>query len=125
LRLAVLSREAAAVTGVGNAILQSAWSIVTIAIVNFIGTGVGDHVGGAVGTVADVASNVRAMQPAPSRAILICRRPRRLASSAAPDIQATAAAALAKRVAVDITPQVEQAADDVANAAWWALLGLV
>ena len=128
-----VAAKTAAVTGVGNAILQSGmvWIVTIALIVNFIGTGVGtilNVAGSAVGTVADVASNV-----AGDAAGAIASDPNLQATAqtgiegAAPDLQATAAAlpGEVQGAVEDITPaQVEQAADDVANAAWWALLGL-
>ncbi|MBN8634489.1 MAG: hypothetical protein J0M07_04140 [Anaerolineae bacterium] len=128
-----IAAKTAAVTGVGNAILQSGmvWIVTIALIVNFIGTGIGtllNVAGSAVTTAADVASNV-----AGDAAGAVASDPNLQATAqtgvegAAPELQATAAAlpGEVQGALEDVSPQeVEQAADNVADAAWWALLGL-
>lgn len=128
-----IAAKTAAVTGVGNAILQSGmvWIVTIALIVNFIGSGIGTIINVAsstAATAADVASNL-----AGEVAGAVADDPALQATAAggaattAPGIQATAQAlpGEVQEQLDNVTPeQVEQAVGGVADAAWWALLGL-
>lgn len=132
-----VAAKTAAVTGTGNAILQSGmvWIVTIALIVNFIGTGIGtllNVAGSAVSTAADVAGNVAgeaagAIADAPGAAAAGADQAGNAAQTAVPGIEATAAAipGQVQETLENVTPQqVEEATSNVADAAWWALLGL-
>ncbi|MBE2271206.1 MAG: hypothetical protein IAE80_23430 [Anaerolinea sp.] len=128
-----IAAKTAAVTGAGNAVLQSGmvWIVTIVLIVNFIGTGIGtilNVAGSAAATAVDVAGTVvgdaaGAVADDPN----LQATAEGAAEDAAPAIQATAQAlpGEVQQQIEDLTPeQIDQATSDVANAAWWTLLGL-
>jgi hypothetical protein len=124
-----ISAKTAAVTGVGNAILQSGmvWIVTIALIVNFIGTGVGTILNLA-GDAATTAANV-AGDAAGAAADAVGDAPGAQATLAqgAEGVQPTAEAIIgeAQQAIADVDAQdVEEAAGNAADAAWWTLLGL-
>lgn len=109
-----IAAKTAAVTGMGNAILQSGmvWIVTIALIVNFIGSGIGtilnvatEAAGAAANVAGDAAADV----------------------AQDPNAQATAQGLQeqAEQAVQDVTPQqVENVADQAADAAWWTLLAL-
>jgi len=124
-----MAAKTAAVTGTGNAILQSGmvWIVTIALIVNFIGNGIGtilNVAGNAGATAADVAGNVAGDA---AEAVADAPGVQATAANAVPDIQATAGAIAGdvQEQLADVTPQeVEQVADSLADGPWWTLLGL-
>jgi ABC-type transport system involved in multi-copper enzyme maturation permease subunit len=128
-----LAARTAAVSGRGNALLQSGlvWIVTIALIVNFIGSGVGtllNIAGGAASTAIEAASNV-----AGDAAGVVAENPQLQATVAqgataeAPSIQATVAAVPAQvqeQLGNVSSEDVEEAARNASSAAWWTLLGL-